>query len=98
MDDPKPIFAGVTRRDTDKARSRTFKRRSFVLPTKERAADTRESDTRGQIDFGRDSVSTTPGTDEGGGGGGVPDGYVETDVILCQNGTPVAGQILFKED
>lgn len=31
-------------------------------------------------------------------GGGVPEGYVETEVILCQNGSPVAGTILFKED
>jgi len=30
--------------------------------------------------------------------GGLPDGYVETDVILCINGSPVAGQFLFKED
>lgn len=34
----------------------------------------------------------------GGGGGGLPDGYEETAVILCQNGSPVNGQILFKED
>jgi hypothetical protein len=33
-----------------------------------------------------------------GGGGGLPDGYVETDVILCVNGSPVNGQFLFKED
>lgn len=32
------------------------------------------------------------------GGGGLPDGYVETDVILCVNGSPVNGQFLFKED
>jgi len=31
-------------------------------------------------------------------GGGLPDGYVETDVILCVNGSPVNGQFLFKED
>lgn len=34
----------------------------------------------------------------GGGGGGLPDGYEETAVVLCQNGSPVNGQILFKED
>ena len=28
--------------------------------------------------------------------GGVPEGYVETAVTLCQNGSPVSGSILFK--
>jgi hypothetical protein len=32
------------------------------------------------------------------GGGGVPEGYVETAVTLCQNGSPVTGSILFKPD
>lgn len=36
--------------------------------------------------------------DGSGGGGGLPDGYEETAVVLCQNGSPVNGQILFKED
>ena len=31
-------------------------------------------------------------------GGGVPEGYVETAVTLCQNGSPVTGFILFKPD
>ncbi len=31
-------------------------------------------------------------------GGGVPEGYEETDIILCENGSPVNGKILFKED
>ena len=31
-------------------------------------------------------------------GGGLPDGYVETAVIICVNGSPVSGQFLFKED
>ena len=29
---------------------------------------------------------------------GVPEGYVETAVTLCQNGSPVGGSILFKPD
>ena len=29
---------------------------------------------------------------------GLPDGYVETAVIICVNGSPVSGQFLFKED
>ena len=31
-------------------------------------------------------------------GGGLPDGYVETAVIICVDGAPVYGQFLFKED
>ena len=34
----------------------------------------------------------------GGGGGGVPEGYVETAVVICVNGSPVSGQFLFKEN
>lgn len=30
--------------------------------------------------------------------GGLPEGYVETSVTLCQNGSPVDGSILFKID
>lgn len=30
--------------------------------------------------------------------GGVPEGFVETAVTLCQNGSPVTGSILFKPD
>ena len=30
--------------------------------------------------------------------GGVPEGYEETDIILCDNGSPVNGKILFKAD
>lgn len=30
--------------------------------------------------------------------GGIPEGYEETDIVLCDNGTPVNGKILFKED
>ena len=29
---------------------------------------------------------------------GVPEGYVETSVTLCQNGSPVSGSILFQPD
>ena len=32
------------------------------------------------------------------GSNGLPDGYVETAVIICVNGSPVSGQFLFKED
>jgi len=32
----------------------------------------------------------------GGGGGGIPDGYSEVSVIICINGSPTSGTILFK--
>ena len=31
-------------------------------------------------------------------GGGLPSGYTETAVTLCQNGSPITGKILFKAD
>jgi hypothetical protein len=34
----------------------------------------------------------------GGGGGGLPSGYVERSVVLCENGSPITGSILFKAD
>lgn len=33
-----------------------------------------------------------------GGTGGIPEGYEETDIVLCDNGTPVNGKILFNPD
>lgn len=49
---------------------------------------------------GIDSIvgSTAISVGGGGDGGGIPEGYVETAVILCQNGSPVTGSILFKPD
>jgi hypothetical protein len=31
-------------------------------------------------------------------GGGLPDGYEELDVVICQNGAPLTGKILFNQD
>jgi len=31
-------------------------------------------------------------------GGGLPEGFAETAVTLCQNGSPITGKILFKAD
>jgi len=31
-------------------------------------------------------------------GNGMPEGYEETDIVLCENGSPVNGKILFKPD
>jgi hypothetical protein len=36
--------------------------------------------------------------DSGDGGGGLPEGFAETAVTLCQNGSPITGEILFKAD
>lgn len=36
--------------------------------------------------------------ESGGGVGGADDGFREIDVVLCRNGGPVSGKILFKED
>jgi len=30
--------------------------------------------------------------------GGLPEGFAETAVTLCQNGSPITGKILFKSD
>lgn len=38
----------------------------------------------------------TPETPQSGGG--LPSGYVETAVTLCENGSPITGKILFKAD
>jgi len=47
---------------------------------------------------GIDQFTAPEATPENTGGGGLPDGYVETAVIICVNGSPVNGQFLFKED
>jgi len=42
---------------------------------------------------------TTGGSGEGGDdSAGLPEGYVETDFIMCSNGSPVNGKILFNPD
>jgi len=50
---------------------------------------------------GKEQDETGANTDKTGeksSGGGLPGGYVETAVTLCQNGSPVTGSILFKPD
>ena len=50
---------------------------------------------------GKEQDETGANTDKTGeksSGGGLPEGYVETAVTLCQNGSPVTGSILFKPD
>jgi hypothetical protein len=45
-----------------------------------------------------ESTPQVPTIVTGGSDGGIPSGYVETSVTLCENGTAVTGKILFKED
>ena len=47
-------------------------------------------------DNGIDSIGA--GGESASAGGGLPDGYEETAVILCVDGSPVNGSILFNED
>ena len=67
---------------------------SYKLPSNK---DDYESDI---TERGIDQFTAPEATPESGpeSGGGLPDGYVETDVIICVNGSPVSGQFLFKED
>lgn len=89
--------------DTDRANSRTFKRRDFVRPPRENYEDNAGQE-RNQASFSQPTIADEHFVDEikveppEGGSGNLPDGYVETAVILCVNGSPVAGKILFKED
>jgi len=65
---------------------------SFIVPPKEFPRTGNRPIQDSDIDFAeRDRIGEE-------GGSGLPEGYVETDVILCVNGAPVYGQFLFKED
>ena len=59
-----------------------------------------ETGQNNSVNDGQGIDSIGAGGDSGGGdsGGGIPEGYIETAVILCQNGSPVNGSILFKAD
>ena len=46
---------------------------------------------------GIDQFTAPEATPEQEASSGIPDGYVETEVILCVNGSPVTGNILFQE-
>jgi len=45
--------------------------------------------------IGNDAIDQIDAAAEAGGG--IPDGYEEREVILCKDGQPVTGEILFKE-
>jgi len=92
---PKAVFMGVTQRDTDRANRRVFRSKRSIRGDSG-VSRTVTFDKGSYIhEIGQDASDVESGS---GGGGGLPDGYVETDVILCQNGSPVNGKFLFKED
>lgn len=69
---------------------------TYVDPKENKATDNdsiheNSIDTISGLDAPGDSESSADGN-------GIPDGYVETEVTLCQNGSPVTGTILFKAD
>jgi len=89
-----------TQIDTARANSRTFQRRDFQSPPRERIED--KAAERARMNrAAMPTISDDHFIDEiprFSSGGGLPAGYVETDIILCVNGSPVNGKILFKED
>jgi hypothetical protein len=57
-----------------------------------------QEEPRNQTLYAEEPPMSTSGGGGGGGGGSLADTYTETDAILCQNGSPVSGKILFKAD
>jgi hypothetical protein len=89
---------------TEDARERLEKEQGKTLTEEEKQEKERREGNKG-IDStnngGEEQDETGANTDTTGekaSGGGLPDGYVETAVTLCQNGSPVTGSILFKPD
>ena len=68
----------------------------YDLDTQPRQEDNKEGTDERIQNNGIDRIDVDVEEEEEGGG--LPEGYVETDVILCVNGSPVNGQFLFKED
>jgi hypothetical protein len=86
-------------REVSSTKERREIKEQFKIDTNKASSQTdnqmgvdQDSNQRGEDNF-------NPSYDEtSGGGGGLPDGYVETAVTICVNGSPVIGQFLFKED
>jgi len=66
------------------------------VDTQPRTDDNKEGTNERIQNDGIDRITNPLG--DTSGGGGLPEGYEETDFIMCVNGEPVEGQILFKED
>jgi hypothetical protein len=69
-----------------------------LLNAKVREGSSTESPKLVAGEISTEIITTGGSADVPEGGGGVPEGYVETAVTLCQNGSPVTGSILFKPD
>jgi len=57
-----------------------------------------ENSTSINNDINEQGIDGLGATTPDDGGDGLPEGYEETSVILCQDGSPVSGTILFKPD
>jgi hypothetical protein len=76
---------------------RDIKSGVYDISTTSTETDNRQGSDSTINDNGVDSAISHSGS-VSDTGGGLPDGYVETAVIICVNGSPVSGQFLFKED
>lgn len=86
-----------TQRDTDRANSRTFKRRNFMAPPRSEIEAQVEAEQPKHTGIAREHFIDELPRESEQPAGGLPDGYVDTEVVLCRNGSPVNGSILFKE-
>ena len=87
-------------RDKRRLRAERDARIDQAISDRERADNPTDPNTTID-DNSTDQTGSNPENGDGGssdGGGGLPDGYVETAVTICVNGSPVIGQFLFKED
>jgi len=80
---------------TSSGERRAIKSGIYDLDTQPRRDDNKEgTDERIQND-GIDRITSPL---QGDSGGGLTNGYEETAVTLCENGSPITGKILFKAD
>lgn len=93
----------ATQAELDKKQNRT-KSQSGTIGTVRRGGiydlETQPSQNKQGEDerIANDGIDKVERIVEESSGGGLPEGYVETDVIICVDGSPVNGQFLFKED
>ena len=84
------------RRELLQGASSTKERREIkagVYDLNTRPDDNKEGTDERIQNNGIDTITSPPDDSNG-----LPDGYVETSVIICVDGQPVSGQFLFKED
>jgi len=98
MQDPES-HSEHTRRDTQRANGRTFKRRSFMAPPRSEVEAEMDEETYHHEGIANEHfVDELPRDDAPAESGGLPDGYEETEVVICDRATntAVGGEILFK--